>query len=233
MRTDGGTLACHRGRPRLRGVSVGRGRQTKESVSRPVSRVLYGPGALRRRNVAAIHLGRTLPSASCNLPGWLGRKTPGSELPRHPYSVLLPVGFAVPFPLPATRWALTPPFHPCPASISADATPRGVRPKCRRGGLLSVALSLGSPPPAISRHRISMEPGLSSPAAFRLSHARPPGRLTLRIKAFARRNTSPARRFPPGRGRPIAISCRSGSSPWRNRLPKRGSCAWRRARHCI
>ena len=30
------------------------------------------------------------------------------------------------------------------------------------GGLLSVALSLGSPPPAINRHRVSMEPGLSS-----------------------------------------------------------------------
>ena len=33
----------------------------------------------------------------------------------------------------------------------------------RTGGLLSVALSLGSPPAAVSRHRISMEPGLSSP----------------------------------------------------------------------
>jgi len=32
-----------------------------------------------------------------------------------------------------------------------------------RGGLLSVALSLGSPPPEVIRHRISMEPGLSSP----------------------------------------------------------------------
>src|SRR3954452_13757597 len=30
-----------------------------------------------------------------------------------PYSVLLPVGFAVPFPLPETRCALTAPFHPC------------------------------------------------------------------------------------------------------------------------
>jgi len=33
----------------------------------------------------------------------------------------------------------------------------------KSGGLLSVALSLGSPPPAINRHRISVEPGLSSP----------------------------------------------------------------------
>ena len=30
------------------------------------------------------------------------------------------------------------------------------------GGLFSVALSLGSPPPAVSRHRVSVEPGLSS-----------------------------------------------------------------------
>ena len=30
-----------------------------------------------------------------------------------PYSVLLPMGFAVPFPLPETRCALTAPFHPC------------------------------------------------------------------------------------------------------------------------
>ncbi|CCG39652.1 conserved hypothetical protein [Magnetospirillum molischianum DSM 120] len=30
------------------------------------------------------------------------------------------------------------------------------------GGLLSVALSLGSPPPDVIRHRVSVEPGLSS-----------------------------------------------------------------------
>src|SRR4029077_16169547 len=66
----------------------------------------------------------------------------------HPYSVLLPVGFAVPSLLPETRWALTPPFHPYPLEA---------------GGLLSVALSLGSPPPDVIRHRVSVEPGLSSP----------------------------------------------------------------------
>ena len=36
-------------------------------------------------------------------------------------------------------------------------------------GSFSVALSLGLPPPDVIRHRMSMEPGLSSPAAFRLS----------------------------------------------------------------
>src|SRR6056297_4019134 len=35
---------------------------------------------------------------------------------RGPYSALLPVGLAVPVRLPVPRWALTPPFHPCPPS---------------------------------------------------------------------------------------------------------------------
>ena len=72
--------------------------------------------------------------------------------PRHPYSVLLPVGFTMPPLLPAARWALTPPFHPY---------------HLKGGGLLSAALSLGSPPPDVIRHRVSVEPGLSSP--YRLS----------------------------------------------------------------
>jgi len=54
----------------------------------------------------------------------------------------------------------------------------------RRGGLLSVALSLGSPPPAVSRHRLPVEPGLSSRTAFRRSCVRPPGRLTPPNKGF-------------------------------------------------
>ena len=42
---------------------------------------------------------------------------PGNRLKRlrasrHPYSVLLPVGFTVPSMSPWPRWALTPPFHP-------------------------------------------------------------------------------------------------------------------------
>ena len=39
---------------------------------------------------------------------------------------------------------------------------RRVRLPGRAGGLFSVALSLGSPPPAVSRHRSFVEPGLSS-----------------------------------------------------------------------
>jgi len=62
------------------------------------------------------------------------------------------VGFAMPDPLPGPRCALTAPFHPCPPAF-ADV-----------GGLLSVALSLGSRPPGVTRHRLSVEPGLSSTA---------------------------------------------------------------------
>jgi hypothetical protein len=92
--------------------------------------------------------------------------------PRRPYSVLLPVGFAVPLALPQARCALTAPFHPCrgapslPPPLERGCSPRLRRGqgRGRRGGLFSVALSLGSPPPDVIRHRMSMEPGLSSPA---------------------------------------------------------------------
>lgn len=72
---------------------------------------------------------------------------------RHPYSVLLQAGLAMPFPLPGPRWALTPPFHPYPGQV--------------RGGLLSVALSLGSPPAGVTRRLVAVEPGLSSTLARR------------------------------------------------------------------
>src|ERR1700748_526896 len=45
-------------------------------------------------------------------------------------------------------------------------------------GSFSVALSLGSRPPDVIRHRLSMEPGLSSPATFRFSPERPFSPLT-------------------------------------------------------
>jgi len=59
-------------------------------------------------------------------------------------------------------------FSPLPADVACAA---------KAGGSFSVALSLGSPPPDVIRHRMSMEPGLSSPATFRWSPERPSGRL--------------------------------------------------------
>ena len=61
-------------------------------------------------------------------------------------------------PLPRQR------FGPSPSPSWAGM---GQGPKRRRGGLFSVALSLGSPPPDVIRHRFSVEPGLSSPVVFR------------------------------------------------------------------
>jgi ribosomal protein L34 len=118
-------------------------------------------------HVTTIPLGRRLPDASSNLPGRPDPDIdPGDCSPRRPYSVLLPVGFTVPLPLPSARCALTAPFHPCRAYAT------------RRGGLFSVALSLGSPPPDVIRHRMSVEPGLSSRTTFRHWSARSSGRLT-------------------------------------------------------
>ena len=108
---------------------------------------------------------------------------------RRPYSVLLPVGFAMPRTLPSARWALTPPFHPYPAGIWARSITDRHRPKYRRGGFLSVALSLRFPSPDVIRHRISVEPGLSSPPSLWMTE-RPPGRLAMRIKGFMGRNAT-------------------------------------------
>ncbi len=69
-----------------------------------------------------------------------------------PYSALLRVGLAVPSRLPGPRWALTPPFHHHPCVWQAK----------RLGSLFSVALSLGLPPPGVTRHPCFMESGLSS-----------------------------------------------------------------------
>ena len=120
------------------------------------------PGSVPvRRRGMTIPLGRPLPGASRDRPGWQGGNAPDLAV-RHPYLVLLPVGFALPPPSPGTRCALTAPFHPC-------------RPANRVWRCVSVALSLGSPPPGVTRHRISVEPGLSSP---RRSEERSSGRLT-------------------------------------------------------
>ena len=70
------------------------------------------------------------------------------------------------------------------------------------GGLLSAALSLGSPPPGVTRHLVSVEPGLSSMAPFPALPPRPSSHLIADANACrARRGqalvmpvVSPARR---------------------------------------
>ena len=128
------------------------------STRRPVSRVLsVWPGS--RRVARGSHSSGTRLAARLTRPTRAaGRECPcGPRTDRcHPYSVLLPVGFTLPPLLPGARCALTAPFRPC---LRGRVRSRG--PPCA-GGLFSVALSLGSPPPAVNRHRIPVEPGLSS-----------------------------------------------------------------------
>jgi len=125
----------------------------KMGVRRPVSRVLSpirkpGDDHSSWTSVAG-RLARSTRAAD--------RKCLAYETPRRPYSILLPVGFTMPPPLPAARCALTAPFHPCrPCDPMPCGTGHGF------GGLLSVALSLRSPSPGVTRHRFPVEPGLSS-----------------------------------------------------------------------
>ena len=73
-----------------------------------------------------------------------------------------------------SRWCL--PCGPCYQAPGALLPHPFILTGQKAGGLLSVALSLGSPPAAVSRHRVSMEPGLSSSMGLPPCQ-RPPGQL--------------------------------------------------------
>lgn len=127
------------------------------SVPSPVSLRTAGRGM-------AIPLGRRSPVASRDQPGRQAETPVG---PWFPMSRPAPIRSC-------SRWGL-----PC----RDRCRPRGAllphpftltRPE--PGGLLSVALSLGSPPPGVTRHRVSVEPGLSSPPG-RSPAERPSGHL--------------------------------------------------------
>ena len=104
------------------------GRSTKALGS--VSRILYGIAA-----VAIIRLGGALPRRSSDLPGRLANRAGSQHCDAcasqyfRPYLVLLRVGFAMQRSLLNARCALTAPFHPY----------------LLRGGIFSVALSVGRP----------------------------------------------------------------------------------------
>ena len=120
--------------------------------SRPVSRVL---------SRAIIPLGPTSPWVSSGLPG----SARGS-------GAACSVARACCFPIwPYSGWGL--PCQPCYQGRGALlphrftlAVPRGLRHEVL-GGLLSVALSVGSRPPGVTWHPDPPEPGLSSPSTMR------------------------------------------------------------------
>lgn len=94
------------------------------------------------------------------------------------------------------------------------------RAESRRGGLLSVALSLRSPSPDVIRHRVSVEPGLSSPyrlsalvkrgcpANWRAGHSLFAVKRPQQIRAREKCGFSPARTACAPRARPLRASCR-------------------------
>ena len=141
-----------------------------KKTRRPVSRVLSTPLQKMGRGWMAIHLGRPLPDASRDLPG-RRRENPPAGPHINEVRRVAPIWSCSRWGLPCRlrcrrRGALLP--HPF--TLAAGRSPLG--------GLLSVALSLGSPPPAVNRHRVSVEPGLSSPrqvSPLRKAAIRPSG----------------------------------------------------------
>ena len=103
---------------------IRRSRRAEKNKTRTNCQTACKPGSVRAfRRGTAIPLGRVSPRASRDQPGRRDENVPAPRsreriVPRNgrsrPYSVLLPVGFTLPPPLPAARGALTAPFHPCP-----------------------------------------------------------------------------------------------------------------------
>ena len=116
----------------------------------------------------AIPLGRPLPSASCDRPERRREGSPGIPASGMPA---------------APTWSCSRWGFPCRrrcrrrGALLPHRFTLATRPARRKraGGVLSVALSLGSPPPGVTRHRTSVEPGLSSPRASRRAAIRPSG----------------------------------------------------------
>jgi hypothetical protein len=143
-----------------------------EDARRRVSRVLSRPGrssvGADRGAEMAIPLGRPLPGASCDRPERRRGGPPGMPADGMPAA---PTWSCSRWGFPCRRRC-----RRCGALLPHRFTlaVRSVIPR-RAGGVLSVALSLGSPPPGVTRHRTSVEPGLSSLRERRRAAIRPSG----------------------------------------------------------
>ena len=158
----GGTILCRLAAPRGAMAAIpwdkvggtGRLRDERESA---ISRVL---------SRAIIHLGRTSPYASSDLPGSLCEpQVRGRSPARFPIWSCSRWGLPCHRVLPPARCALTAPFHPYLPAF-ADI-----------GGVLSVALSVGSRPPGVTWHLALWSPDFPP----RRETPRLPGRLPTRL----------------------------------------------------
>ena len=113
--------------------------------SGPVSRIPCPP---RERGAAAIPLGDALRRRSSNLPGCLVRSEDRTSRRAAASSLfgLAPDGVFQADASPRRRCALTAPFHPCLIPPRPEGRRRAI------GGVFSVALSVGSPRLAVSKH---------------------------------------------------------------------------------
>ena len=123
----------------------------------------------------AIHLGRSLPNASRDRPE-RRRGRPARRCRHCRRTPAAPTWSCSRWGLPCRsrcrqRGALLPHHFTLAARRFAISEPVGAR-RC-----VSVALSLGSPPPGVTRHRASVEPGLSSPCDMQRAAIRPSGDL--------------------------------------------------------
>ncbi len=145
-----------------RGMAGARGGNCQTACKPGSVRTCFGCGT-------TIPLGRASQRASRDQPGRRGGNAPALLAGRRrPYSVLLPVGLTLPPLLPGARCALAAPFRPC------LWVPPGVARRSLRGRFVFCGTVPGSPPRAVGRHRIPVEPGLSSTV---LRRQRPSGRL--------------------------------------------------------
>lgn len=138
---------------------------------RPVSRVLSAAGQAGT--------GRPFLWNGCRHPLRAANPDGGAGMPPRPsHSRVTPPATPI---RPCSRWGL--PCRPrCRGRGALLPHPFTLARSARRdgaGGLLSVALSLRSPSPVVDRHRIPVEPGLSSSRGS-LPGQRPSGRLTRR-----------------------------------------------------
>ena len=111
-----------------------------------------------------IHLGRPLPDASRDRPGRRLENMPCRRANADMPSLFGLAPGGVCHAAPVTRRAVRSYRTLSPLPIFAEASSgKPFVALAEKGGFLSVALSLGLPPPDVIRHRVSVEPGLSSP----------------------------------------------------------------------
>ncbi len=137
-------------------------------VTGPVSRILYPPG-----RVVTIPLGRRLLVASSDLPGNFSR----AGLKRSPIWSCSGWGLPALTCLHADCELLPHSFHPYPSSLYRQ------RRRAATGGIVSVALSLGSPRVGVTDHPALWSPDFPPFAGIRTGvldegEERPPGRVT-------------------------------------------------------